>query len=82
LITSIYVCAGHTLAGAEKFEFIRIDAGVNVTLNPGEDAAAATRRVQPDIRKMLEETYRAQVRKKVPPPTPETVEFKPAGTQS
>jgi len=70
-ITEIRVGASRTI-NLGNFESLRIEASVAIALAEGDDPAKAKAAVQPELRQLLEETYRAQHKPKAPANPPES----------
>jgi hypothetical protein len=50
--------------GGDRYQPLKIAAGLTVAVEPGEDVEAVKRTMQIELRAVIEETYRAQVRAK------------------
>ena len=63
-ITEIRIGLARTIIppGGDRYQPVKLDAGVVATLDEGDDPAKARAALQVELRAMLEETYRAQVR--------------------
>lgn len=84
-VTEIRVSFGRTLVppGGDRYQPIKLDASVTMSVDEGEDPAAVKTAAQVELRKLLEETYRAQHKAtKEPEPTRQSSQqpgsFKPA----
>jgi hypothetical protein len=65
-ITEIRVDFARTFVppGGDRYQPLKIAAGLTVAVEPGEDVEAVKRTVQIELRQIIEETYRSQVRPK------------------
>lgn len=65
-ITEIRVDFARTFVppGGDRYQPTKIAAGLTVAVEPGEDVEAVKRTVQIELRQIIEETYRSQVRAK------------------
>ena len=72
-ITQFHVGLARTIvpAGGDRYQPVKLDAGLIWTLEPGEDETAARAAAQVKLRALLEEIYRAQVRPPKPAGTPD-----------
>jgi hypothetical protein len=50
--------------GGDRYQPLKIAAGLTVAVEPGEDVEAVKRTVQIELRQIIEDTYKAQVRAK------------------
>lgn len=62
-ITELRVSFARTV-NLGNFESARIEAGVTVAIEDGDDLAQVRSDIQPDLRLALEETWRAQQQKR------------------
>jgi hypothetical protein len=62
-ITEIRLGVNRTIS-LGKYEFIRLDAGLTAAIAEDDDIAAARAALQVELRAMLEETYRAQMKQR------------------
>jgi hypothetical protein len=60
-ITELRVGVNRTIS-LGKYEFIRLDAGLTVEIAEGDDLVAVRAALQPELRAILEDTYRAQMK--------------------
>jgi hypothetical protein len=65
-ITEIRVDFSRTFVppGGDRYQPLKIAAGLTVAVEPGEDIETVKRALQMELRQIIEETYRAQVRAK------------------
>ena len=72
-ITQFHVGLARTIVppDGDRYQPVKLDAGLIWTLEPGEDEDAARATAQVKLRALLEETYRAQVRPPKPVGTPD-----------
>ena len=70
-VTEICVGAARTI-NLGNFESLCIEASVTIALAEGDDLVKDKAAVQPELRQLLEETYRAQHKPKAPMNPPES----------
>lgn len=58
-ITQFKIAASHTL-NQGNYESMRVEAEITVAVREGSDYEELKARAQPELRKLLEETYRSQ----------------------
>jgi hypothetical protein len=63
VITQFTILTSHTV-NLGNFESTRIEASLTVAVSEGEDLESLKGAAQVELRKLLEETFRAQQRKK------------------
>lgn len=72
-ITEIRVDFARTFVppGGDRYQPLKIAAGLTVTVEPDDDVEAVKRNVQVELRALIEDTYRAQHKpKRDPAPAP------------
>jgi hypothetical protein len=65
-ITEIRVDFARTFVppGGDRYQPLKIAAGLTVAVEPGEDIETVKRAMQMELRQIIEDTYRSQVRPK------------------